>query len=905
MSERVRCSLCGAEGLFFKDFGEHQLYMCTSCKSLFYCPFHMRDPKHESPWESAKWYVERGANLLFYAEVLAITKSLIGIISPQKDAGKVDMLEAGGSYGFLLDTASVLFDWNVSGVDPSPCAQQGARELGISCLSSTVEEAEFDRQFDAVIGVQLVEHIQNPRILVDRLSRLVRADGFVVLTTPDASVPDLGAEYSPGEHHILFARKGMASLLADAGVIHYRFFSTTVPTMMGVVAARAPLPEFPESFNVPAHAKQMALEYLMKRTQSISHNSSLGTGLSFRLFELLVNEGRYAEADAHVRSIEMSMGMERDEPARSFATRLFDRMIAASKPEDYVAAGPGCLAPYFFYKGILNLNYIKDKVAAGLYFTYASGLFEHEVRGLSLTQYEPWLTVSKRHMEMAGAPPRNGNGEAIVNMPQNIRMLEAAPFIRGGIVEFCNAVLIRRLLRIGVRGKNSFIYTFTSVKANLSGISFDLLVRPYKEREPVELTLHLFEEYNPVPLRQTTRSIEFGPRSRLQRITDPFRFEPVRGSQGRNYSVVLSIGEGSKKASLLCTSFKGASVAAGDKQFNNVRPVTIPYHYVGVQAREYMPRGEAPLVSCLIVSYNSKGYIKQCLNSISRQDYPNIEVVVVDNHSDDHTAEIIREEFGNVKLFVMERNLEFCKGNNFGIARCKGDFICVLNADIVLERGAIRRFVEHMGISPHIAAVGSMIETRGSRTWYADTFIINGLILNDEKLLAGTCFSSAACGTCFMIRRSVVDDLGYLFDEGFVSNWEDHDLGLRCWLHGYAVLHIADLGVYHYGASAHGLADARRESQVFRNMLLTYFKNFGKRLFLKAFLKTLMACTRPYRIAGVIRFLGSFWKYIPERISLQRKRRIDDWTLQVMTSGFQAIIPGGKKERRSHHEENV
>lgn len=893
MSELIHCTLCRAEGLFFRSFGEHRLYRCTSCQSLFYYPFPTKDKKHEIPWESAKWYVERGANLLFYAEVLATVKRTLEDVTPQKPAKKVAMLEVGGSYGFLMDMASVLFRWNVSGADPSPCARQGARELGLSIFNSTIDDAQIDKKFDAIIGVQLVEHIDKPRLLLAKLSELVREEGLVVLTTPDASVSDLGAEYSPGDHHVLFSRKGLASALDDAGLIYQRFFSTTVPTIMGVVAAKRSLPEsilMPESFNSAATIKQITLNYLTNRVQSVPHNTSLQIGLLFRLFELLVNEGRYAEADAHVRSLETCMGMDRHESSYSFATRLFETMTATSTHEDYVASGPGCVAPYFFFKGILKLNYKRDRVAAGLYFSYASELFEHEVRRLSLIQYEPWLTVARKHKGITGVSPRKDTREVSDNIFRNIRKVEAAPFIRGGILEFCNDVPIGRLLRIGVRRRNSFIYTFTSMKENLSGISLDLLIRPYSKREPVEVTLQLFEEYNPVVLRKTSCVVEFGSRDKLQRITEPFRFEPIRDSQGRNYSIVLSIGEGSKKASLLCTSFKGETIAAGDRQYNNIRPVTIPYHYGESELREYIQDSKAPLVSCLIVTYNSEHYIKRCLNSIFRQDYPNIEVVVVDNHSNDHTVEIIHKEFGHVKLFVMEENLEFCKGNNFGIAKCKGNFICVLNADIVLEQGAIRRLVEHMEISPFIAAVGSTIETRGSNTWYADTFIINGLICNDEKLLAGTCFSSAPCGTCFMIRRSVVDNLGYLFDEGFASNWEDHDLGLRCWLHGYIVLHIADSLVYHYGASTHGLANPRRESQIFRNMLLTYFKNFGKRLFVKAFCKTLFTCTRPYRIVGLMRFLGSFWRYIPERTSLQKKRKIDDSALQVITSGFKAII---------------
>jgi len=897
MSGLIRCALCEAEGLFFKRFGEHCLYKCTSCESLFYYPFPAEHPKDENPWESTKWYVERGANLLYYAEVISRVKSVIEILGRKEQAEKVAMLEVGSSYGFLMDIASVLFNWNVTGADPAPCARQGARDLDIEILNTRLEDAQFDKQFDAIVGVQVIEHIQNPRAFLYSTSHLIKENGFVALTTPDASVEDLGAEYSPGEHHILFSRKGLAPLLTDTGLIHQQFFATTVPSMMGVIAAKTILPgsiSMPAPFNGEI-AKQMTLEYLTKRIHSGTHAGPLGIGLYFRLFELLVNEGRYAEADAHVRVLETLMGMKERESAYSFATRLFDRMTAASTPPDYVEAGPGCLAPYLFYKGILNLNYKKDRAAAGADFAYAAGLFEHEVQRLSLIQYKPWLAVARKHMEIAGGPPRKGSGETAEDSCRDVRKVEAAPFMRGGILEFCDNVPLGRLLRIGVRGGNSFIYTFTSMEDNLSGVAFDLLIRPFSKRDPAELTLHLFEEYNPVGLRKTSRIIEFGSRAILQRITEPFRFEPLRDSRGKNYAIVLSIGKDSERASVLCTSLKGASIVAGHRRHNNTGPVIIPYYYGEARLRKQVPEKDSPLVSCLIVTHNSEGHIKHCLHSISRQDYPNIEIVVIDNHSDDRTAEIIREEFGHVNLFVMEKNLEFCKGNNVGVAKCKGKFICVLNADVVLEQGAIRRFAEHIEISPYVAVVGATIETKGSRTRYADTFMLGGLIRNDEILLADTRFSSAPCGAGFMIRRSAIDDLGYLFDEGFISNWEDHDLGLRCWLHGYIVLHIPELGLYHYGGSAYGLANPKRESQVFRNMLLTYFKNFGKRLFFKAFLKTLVSCTNPYKISGVIRFLSCFWKYIPERAAIQRKRKIDDSVLQVVTSGFIAIIPENKK----------
>ncbi len=896
MTGGIRCPVCEAEGLFLKKLGEHHLYRCTSCESLFYYPSPLMHSREETPWESAKWYAERGANLLFYAEVLAHIRSFIKTLPRKNRPGTVDILEAGGSFGFLMDMASVLFGWNVSGVDPSPCAQQGSRELGRETVRSRLEDARFEKRFDVVVGVQLIEHIQEPRALMSSISHLVKEDGLVVLTTPDASVEDLGAEYSPGEHHILFSQKGLVSLLEAAGFMSRRFFTTTVHTIMGVAAAKNPLPALrntPTSLNESAASKQMALEYLMKRILSGSHTGPLGIGLYFRLFELLVNEGRYAEADAHVRTLETLMGKEGHESHHSFTVRMFDTMAAAKTAADYVTAGPGCFAPYLFYKGILNLNYRRDRAAAGACFKYAARLLEHEVHGLGLVQYIPLLRAAREHTEITGERIENDTKD----IHREARKVEAAPFIGGGILEFCRSVPIGRLCRLGIRGGDSYIFTFTSMEDNLSGVSFDVLVRSYGKREPAELTLHIFEEYDPVALRKASHTLEFGSRVKLQKLNEPFRFEPIRDSRGKTYSVVLALGKDAKRAALLCSNLKGTLTVAGYRQYRNVRPVMIPYHHVAASFRKLSQDKNSPLVSCLIVTYNSEGYVRHCLNSIARQDYPNIEVVVIDNHSDDRTVEIIRGEFDHVNLHVMEQNLEFCKGNNRGLTKCRGQFICVLNADVVLEQGAIRRFVEHMELSPHVAIVGSTIETRGSTTRYADTFMIDGLISNDEKLLEGKRFSSAPCGAGFMIRRSVIDELGYLFDEGFISNWEDHDLGLRCWLHGHVVLHIPELGLYHSGGGAYGLADPRRESQVFRNMLLTYFKNFGKRLFLKAFLRTLMSCTRPYRILGVVRFLGSFWKYMPERAALQKKRKIDDSVLQVVTSGFWAVIPEDKKER--------
>lgn len=897
MIKAPACPVCQAEGFFYKRFGQYLLYRCAACGSLFYYPPPSPE-KNETLWESAKWYLERGANLLFYAEVLSKIRNLADNLPGKKQKGTVDILEVGGSYGFLLDMASVLFGWNVMGVDPGECARQGARDLGIKLLEGRIEDARFDRKFDIVTGVQFIEHHPDPRAVLNILSSLREEEGFVVLTTPDGSVDDLGAEYSPGEHHILFSRKGLSSILSEAGLSLHSFFGTSIPTIMGVAAGRRPLPRDAfDNFGASSAAKEMTLEYLLRKTGPDSASGPLGIGLQFRLFELLVNEGRYAEADSCVGTLETSMGKGLNESWDSFMLRFSAVMSAADTAFAYASAAPGCFAPYLFYKGILNLNFRKNKGTALACFETAARLFEHETQKLGLIQYGPLLDIARKHVELTGGRTVPISAGRTVS-DFEVTYVQAAPFVNGGIAEFCAGVPVERLLRLGMKGGNSFIFTFTSMEDNFSGAAFDILVRFFHKKATAGITLYVFEEHDPVALRKTSRVVESGSLTKLKRFTEPFRFDPIRNSRGKTYSLVMTFDKDTERAGLLCSSLRGSLTVAGHKRYVDIQPVVIPYNSVAVRRWKQSPEEKAPLVSCLIVTYNSEGFIKRCLDSIAAQDYPNIEVVVVDNHSSDRTVEIIRTGFQGVNLHAMEQNLEFCKGNNLGVSRCKGDFICVLNPDVVLEKGAVRRFVECLAISPHVALAGSTIETKGSVTRYADTFMIDGVIANNEELLAAERFSSAPCGAGFMIRRSVIDKIGYLFDEGFISNWEDHDLGLRCWLNGYVVLHIPELGIYHYGGSAYGLADPRRESQIFRNMLLTYFKNFGKRLFFRAFLKTLVSCTNPYRLLGLIRFLCCFWKYLPERDALQSARKIDDSVLQVITSGVAAIIHGDESEKK-------
>ena len=178
---------------------------------------------------------------------------------------------------------------------------------------------------------------------------------------------------------------------------------------------------------------------------------------------------------------------------------------------------------------------------------------------------------------------------------------------------------------------------------------------------------------------------------------------------------------------------------------------------------------------------------------------------------------------------------------------------------------------------------------------YADVFFINGLLSSSEEHLRRHTFSAAPCGAGFLMRKSVLDELGGLFDEGFVANWEDHDLGLRCWRHGYLCLHIPYLGVYHDGGGAYGLVNPKRDAPIVRNSLLTYFKNLSLSGFASAFLKTVLRCDNCSKLWGLLQFLAGFRSYIPERAALPEKASSQGSALEARHIGYHRDRPGNRK----------
>jgi SAM-dependent methyltransferase len=400
----LSCPVCGGSGRPFRSFGAFSLLRCSSCESLFYVPPPGEGkPGDDRPWESAKWYVERGANLFFYAEIVSLVQALLDARPGEGPGRPYRVLEAGGSYGFLIDIGRAAHGWEIAAADPAECARQGSLDLGIPLYGGRVEDAVFDAPFDAVIGVQLIEHLHDPFVFARALARILKDPGILLLTTPDATFDDLGPDYHPDEHVVIFSRKGLEEVLRSAGFSSFREYSLSLPQMLAVAAATGRLPEDGRGGGAPSSDLAAQVEtYIRKRLAAKGLPDGLRAGLQFRLFEHLVNAGRYVEAEEWEEPLEMLMGRRAGQGAQDFLAGLVEKMTKTSGHGDYEVSGPGYAAPYLLYCGILNLNHRGRREEAAIILTLAERLFDHEIGRLGLTQYAPFLAAVRSALEAAG-----------------------------------------------------------------------------------------------------------------------------------------------------------------------------------------------------------------------------------------------------------------------------------------------------------------------------------------------------------------------------------------------------------------------------------------------------------------------------------------------------------------------
>ena len=181
-----------------------------------------------------------------------------------------------------------------------------------------------------------------------------------------------------------------------------------------------------------------------------------------------------------------------------------------------------------------------------------------------------------------------------------------------------------------------------------------------------------------------------------------------------------------------------------------------------------MTTGAPRLVSIQILTWNRRTELARCLDSVLAQTYPRCEIVVVDSASTDDTADFVRTQYPQVKLYRLEANLGCPSGRNLGATYCTGEYLYFLDDDGWLAPDAIARAVARAESDPDIAVVMSRIHE------YADGVVVRKRPLGLEQPVYLVPFS----GGCSLVRRAVLDAT-YLYPDDFFRSAEESDLCLR------------------------------------------------------------------------------------------------------------------------------
>jgi GT2 family glycosyltransferase/glycosyltransferase involved in cell wall biosynthesis len=216
------------------------------------------------------------------------------------------------------------------------------------------------------------------------------------------------------------------------------------------------------------------------------------------------------------------------------------------------------------------------------------------------------------------------------------------------------------------------------------------------------------------------------------------------------------------------------------------------------------------LTSIIILCFNQIAYTRQCLQGIEKYTSAPYELILVDNGSTDGTPAYL-EEYARghsaCTLILNKNNRGYAGGNNQGIAAAKGDFILLLNNDVIVTQGWLERLIAHIESDADIGMVGPVSNSvsgpqQVEHISYGESLIKMQQFAQDySKINAGrTQTVLRLVGFCLLIKRNALNIIGGLDEDYITGNFEDDDLCLRSLIAGYKNIIAHDVFIHHYGS---------------------------------------------------------------------------------------------------------
>jgi GT2 family glycosyltransferase len=260
---------------------------------------------------------------------------------------------------------------------------------------------------------------------------------------------------------------------------------------------------------------------------------------------------------------------------------------------------------------------------------------------------------------------------------------------------------------------------------------------------------------------------------------------------------------------------------------------------------------ETPVLSICIVTYKVRDLLCDCLHSIYQNspDFP-FEIIIVDNNSQDGTIELLQQEFPQIRYVENQKNEGYTLPMNTALKMGAGEFLVQLNPDTLVIPGAFQHLVEFMRQHPETGICTPRVLNRdgtlqkqcrrsAGRPWDAFTYF-SGLARRypGNPRFAGYLLTylddsqvnevEAVSGSCMLIRRAVVEKIGYL-DEGFFAYQEDTDFCFRARAAGWKIYYVPGAQIYHFGGEGgSGVEVYRSIYQWHRSYFLYYRKHMAR-----------------------------------------------------------------------------
>lgn len=280
-----------------------------------------------------------------------------------------------------------------------------------------------------------------------------------------------------------------------------------------------------------------------------------------------------------------------------------------------------------------------------------------------------------------------------------------------------------------------------------------------------------------------------------------------------------------------------------------------------------------PFISVVILNYNGEPHLRDCLDSIIGQSYPNHEIIVVDNASKDSSLALLENEYGSkIRLVQLEKGVSFSEGNNIGIKEAKGEYVLIMNNDTRLHTRGFREISSciqkntsnwaALALKMHFFYTPGIINSFGNsmqrRNWGYDNylgFIDFGQFDNVRDVMS-------ACFGAVLIKKSVHEKIGGL-DPEYWFYVEDVDWSIRAQMAGYGIETCPNAIVYHkFSASSDRKGQNFKIFLAIRNRMYLVLKNYAPYYAWKFFINYFLEDANNFLKSLQRKDFGLSWAYM-------------------------------------------